>query len=78
MEFTTTEYKLLRILSDGLPHRREELFECLPDELGPMRNVRRHLYNIRKKIERKGEDILCVFVERRICYRLVRLINKRE
>ncbi len=78
MEFTKTEGKMLQILSDGLAHTREEIFSCLPDDLGRLSNIRKHFTNIRKKIRPIGQDIICELKDRRICYRHVRLINRSE
>jgi hypothetical protein len=72
--FTVTEGKLLAVLADGLPHRREELRACLPDELGENSNFQRHISNIRKKIRPGGYDILCEFYQKTFCYRHIRLL----
>jgi hypothetical protein len=73
--FTKVEKRILDVLSDGLPHRKEELHPCLSDELGPVTNAQRHISSIRKKIRPKGEDIVCELVARRINYRHVRLLR---
>ncbi len=51
ISFTKTEGKIVAILRDGGAHRWQELFECLPDELGPKVNLQMHISNIRKKLE---------------------------
>jgi len=71
---TPTQGTMLRVLSDGFPHTREELHRCLPDELGPLSNIRAHLTSIRKRIRPLGQDVICELVNRRICYRHVRLL----
>lgn len=73
--FTATEKKIIDVLSDGLPHRREELHACLPDELGDRINLNLHISNIRKKIVGRGEDIVCQLRNRRIHYRHVRMLH---
>lgn len=73
--FTNVERRILNVLSDGLPHRKEELHPCLADELGPLTNLHPHITNIRKKIRPKGEEIVCELVARRINYRHVRLLK---
>jgi len=63
---------MLKILSDGNPHRREELHACC----GPssLRVVRAHLSVIRKKLT-QGQDIVCVLRNRQICYQWVRTVG---
>lgn len=65
---------MLTILADGLPHRREELHACLPDDLGDLSNIKAHLTAIRKAIRPQGRDVACELLGGVICYRLVRLI----
>lgn len=75
--WTPTQRRMLRVLADGLPHRREELHACLVDDLGALSNIQPHLSDIRKTLRPRGEDIVCEIVSRRICYRHVRLIARR-
>ena len=77
-DFTLTQQAMLDVLADGLPHTREELHACLPDELGPLGNIRRHLVAIRKVLRPKGHDIVCERVRRRSHYRHVRLLGSGE
>lgn len=72
--FTPTETCMLELLADGKPHTRRELHACLPDELGGLVNVRRHLCNIRRKLTSRGEAVICVLHLRRICYQRVRVL----
>jgi DNA-binding response OmpR family regulator len=74
VDLTPVQSRMLGVLADGRPHTREELRACLWDEQGPVTNIQPHLTAIRKELRRQGEDILCVIVSRRICYRYVRLI----
>jgi hypothetical protein len=74
-EFTPTEKRILRAMSDGMPHKSKELLSCLPDdELGTVQNLRNHFSRIRKKLRPLGEDILCVIHNRTVHYRYVRLL----
>lgn len=78
-EFTRTQSAMLSVLADGMPHTRMELHACLPDELGPLSNVWKHVTNIRKILRPRGQDILCELVTApkggsRIQYRHVRLL----
>jgi hypothetical protein len=73
-EFTPIEKKILDILSDGIHHGIDELFECI-DELSNRRSIHPHLVRIRKKLKGKGETILCIVRNRRHFYIHVRLLN---
>jgi hypothetical protein len=73
--FTKTQLLMLAVLSDGQPHRREELHAILPDDLGPMKNIRPHISKIRKLIRPQGLDVACVWYKRNFCYQQVRLLN---
>lgn len=75
-DFTATELKMLEILSDGLPHTRQELHRCLYDEEGPLSNINVHLTHMRKILARRGESIMCV--EGRTLYRLVRFVQNES
>lgn len=57
-EFTPTEAAMLQILSDGKPHRREELHSCCgPSSIGVVGVT---VCSIRKKLRGRGEDVVCV------------------
>lgn len=72
--YTPTQRKMLAVLSDGLPHPRAELHACLNDELQPHDHIHPHLDGIRKHIRPKGQDIICQLLNKRCCYRLIRLL----
>jgi hypothetical protein len=72
---TPTQTKILQILSDGMPHRFEELQQVLPDNLGNRQTLHNHLKLIRAKIRPRGEDIICQFILRQRQYRHVRLLH---
>ena len=72
--FTPTQKRMLELLSDGLPHRREELHKCLEDDLSQLNAIQPHISRIRDKIRGKGEDIICVYFERTIGYQHVRVL----
>ncbi len=71
--FTPTEQRILNLLSDGLPHSREEIRHCLSDELAPKAAIRPHIASIRRVLRLLGEDIICE-INPKICYRHVRLL----
>lgn len=72
--FTGVQLKMASLLADGLPHTRQELHNCLYDELGSILTVRVHLCNIRKKLRLVGEDILCEYIKGKMHYRRIRLL----
>jgi hypothetical protein len=72
--FTETQQILIAILKDGMPHHRTELRNAIDGELTSFTNLQNHLSHIRKKLRPIGQDIICEFVNRRICYRHVRLL----
>lgn len=75
--FTRTQQCLLATLSDGRPHPRKVLHQCLYDELGGAPNLRRHICDIRKKLP-AGQAIVCVLYNRMICYQHVRTLERPE
>lgn len=70
--FTATERRILNLLADGMPHRTNELLDCLNDELGTMNTVRVHVCAIRKKLRILGHDLVCEVNHRSTYYRQVR------
>ena len=75
-EFTPTQQKIMNLLSDGEPHGKIDIYNCLPYELGQLNSVHRHLTHIRRKLKPKGEGILCVIVNRKLAYRYVAFRGK--
>lgn len=69
--FTPTQQAILKVLSDGEPHSKEDLRLALGDEMASMKTVRVHLSHIRKKLPEK-EFILCVVRGYNISYQHVR------
>lgn len=66
--------KMLAVLSDGMPHRREELHACLWDEDGDLSNIQIHISHLRKVLRPRGEDIVCEYVGMTFQYRHVKLL----
>ncbi len=58
--FTPTQRRMLEVLADGLPHRREELRACLEDELASIETMRKHIGAMRKLLRTDGHDIVCI------------------
>jgi len=73
--FTPTQQRMLRVLSDGLPHTRDELGACLDDELAKPKAIHNHLIVLRKLLKCHGETVLCEWDRKRPRYRHVRLIK---
>jgi hypothetical protein len=63
------------VLADGERHTKDQLVECLVDEMGNPRNVSFHVQRIRLTIRPAGQDVLCEFYQGRYYYRLVRLVS---
>lgn len=58
-EFTPTQKRILRVLSDGMCHTKEELHEkCIADELSAINVLYFHISALRKKLVTRGEDII--------------------
>jgi hypothetical protein len=84
LKFTATQQRILDVLADGQPHARKELWACIPSAEGiedpkllqeyARCQANRHLVAIRSKLRAVGEDIVCVVVNRRMCYRHVKLL----
>jgi DNA-binding winged helix-turn-helix (wHTH) protein len=70
-DFTPTQRRILDVLADRMPHRREELHACLPDDLGALANLRFHLSQLRKVLRPHGQDIICQLYRNRLHYRQI-------
>lgn len=77
-EFTPVELKILSVLTDGKPHRRQELLESFGDEFTSRNNLNVHLTGIRKVLRPKGQDIICELRMKAINYRWVRLLGSDD
>jgi len=78
MSPTPTQRRMLALLADGRPHTRHELKALLWDEQSSLGAVRRQLCEARKVVRAQGGEIVCELVNRRICYRQVRLLTSRN
>ena len=76
-KFTKTEQAILDVLGDGVPHAKAEVHACLPDELGEMNNIHRHITAIRKKLP-NGLAIACVLRDRRHKYLMYKPLRMDE
>lgn len=75
--FTTTQKALLNLLSDGEPHKRQELMDVLGDELASRNALQCQLQLIRGKIK-PAQNIVCVLRNRTIHYQWVALLSHRN
>ena len=64
---TPTEEAILNVLSDGEPHKREDLYPCLadpmyarfPKDTNAAGALRKAIYRLRRKLEEQGHTIVC-------------------
>lgn len=70
--FTQVHLAILHVLSDGEPHRFDEIKPCLPDELADRSSLNSHLKRMRPRLRAEGEDIICQFIHRQRKYRHIR------
>lgn len=78
VRLTPTERRMLTMLSDGMPHDREELQKCLWDDRGDKVNIKPHLSRIRRVLRLDGEDVICEFFGRTLNYRHIILVNPEK
>lgn len=75
-QFTPTEQRILSVLADGEPHSREELYQCIDDELANRKRVLAvHICNIRLKLKPYGQTIVCQIGGIPVSYRHVVLLR---
>ena len=72
--FTPTQQRIVDVLQDGQPHHRNELFQCLNDDLTTYTTLKVHLCNIRKVLRPLGQDVICELSGQQVYYRLARLL----
>ena len=75
---TVTEYRMLQVMQDGLPHARRELHACLNDELSALSAIKKHIQNLRERVRPFGLYIVCEIANSTISYRLVKLITPQD
>lgn len=77
--FTPTQKRILDVLADGLPHRRDELLDCLDDPLCSTReNLQAHLTRLRVKLRPAGHDIICQLLNNCLHYRHIVMLSTDE
>lgn len=60
--YTPTQRRILALLSDGMPHSKDELRKCLDDDLSDNHNIAMHICFLRRKLNPIGEDIVAQHV----------------
>jgi hypothetical protein len=73
--YTPTQVRMLRLFSDGMPHTKEDLHGCLPDELSAVEAIRFHICLLREKLRPIGQDIVCELDHGKTYYRHVRMLR---
>jgi DNA-binding CsgD family transcriptional regulator len=71
--FTDTEKRILALLSDGMPHTRDEIRSVLNDNMATNSCLKSHISHIRDKLP-AGQRVICELNGRGIQYRHVRLL----
>lgn len=76
MKLTKTQQRFHDLLSDGLPHTKEELRKLLWDEEStkPDYAIAQQLSKLRKQINPQGREIVNRYVGGKIHYMMVRLL----
>ena len=69
---------MLNLFADGAPHRYEEIHACLHEQDAPSSNVRAALTRLRYVLRPQGKDIFVQYINRRIHWRMARVISRRE
>ncbi len=77
-EFTPTQSRIYKILCDGLPHSREELWRVIEDDLAVMGIVRAHVCKMRPRLRARGMDVMSSFVNNTMYYRVYRLPPRHD
>ncbi len=74
--YTPIEQRMINLLSDGIRHSYEEMFQCLDDELAGNTAVLFHITNLKNKLAKKGFGITSQRENKVTYYRMVRFIGK--
>lgn len=66
------------MLSDGMPHSRDEMMTCLADDMASRSALRVAIAQVRGKIRPLGQDIVCrLHFQNKIFYQHVRMLNSQ-
>jgi hypothetical protein len=75
---TKTQAKILALLSDGLPHRRDDMVLAVFDQHEEKLALQMQVSLLRKILRPQGEDILCVVQGYVHYYQHVRLLGSAD
>lgn len=77
LKLTPIERRLYEALADGEPHKPEELYCHLDDDLAeqPRASLQFHLCNLRRKVGAIGETVIAQSCGNHVKYRRVILLN---
>ncbi len=78
VHYTPTHKRMLKVLSDGMPHKKEELHKCLDDDLASVSCVRKHLSTLRSQLKKINEDVICEYKDRSFFYRHIVLLSLQK
>lgn len=67
-----TQQRIMDVLQDGLAHPFSEVAACINDEMSGRANVRVHVSNLRRAVQRGGLSIAMHIRQRVTYYQLVR------
>lgn len=75
MHYTPIEQRIIDLLSDGLPHDRKELLECLNDRLANYNSLAAAIMRLRPKVRELNQEIVTEHYQGCIAYRHVILLS---
>ena len=76
--FTPTQNAILTVLSDGVPHHRQELMDCIDDPEPSSNQFHQALFRLRQRLKPLGQNIIVTLLNRRIAYVWTRRINSSD
>jgi len=75
MHYTPIEQRIIDLLSDGLPHDRYDLLECLRDKQASLNSLAAAIMRLRPKVRELGQEIVTELFRGSIAYRHVLLLS---
>lgn len=79
--WTRIERRILTLLSDGYPHKRDELLQCLSEDdpkLASRGALRTHISKIRSRLVPRGHNIVCEMNKGQYWYRHIVMLKKED
>lgn len=75
MHYTPIEIRIIELLSDGLPHDRKEVLDCLNDRLANFNALAAAIMRLRPKVRELQQEIVTEYHKGCIAYRHVILLS---